>query len=196
MALFKDAANADPAGARNYAKPGKYWVLVDYVSKKTSNYKQKGKEFMLFETTVIHVLEDCEGKGPKPGEPASFMFPEWVVGNANRLQAWVRKVMDADRQITEGEFETMVSAVQPLKNMVLEIFGTPDVETREKKKIVTHQCLRRVWAEEVRGAWASLVPAAKDLLTAEGRFDKMLAIEATEKQSAASAAPQTVAAGK
>lgn len=206
MGLFAKTANAKSSAGGEYSKSGQYFCLIEAV--KFGKQSQDNQEFVAFETRIVYVIRNDEwdgdpklmpvnmnhkGRGPKPLESTSFVFKDGKQGNEQRLRAFITKALDTtDEEFAkqcgsvaaqEQAFAQMCDpALQPLKNIVIEVNCTP-TKTRSQKDIVGSKVLRRVYAEELRVMWEAgkLPPEIVDFFSKENRLTTMLASEAAEK---------------
>lgn len=204
MGLFKKIADAEAAFGKNYAKAGKYWILVDAGKKK--NHQTKSVEMLIFETHIVRVLDNAEpdlkpgealptglnakGTGPKPMDQVSFVFQDGVKGNETRAKAFILKVANETdaKAITEADIESIADPnVQAARDVVLEVHATPQ-KTEAKKDIVAASIVRRISVADVEAVLSSLDPLVQRELGTRGsggRLDRMIAIEADETAAVA-----------
>lgn len=116
--MFAGIKDAKAQLDANYMRPGIYWSRINRIKVDVS---RKQEPFVAIEQTIIHVLDDDDGKGHKKGEDITHMLmPKHDLFLPN-IKGFIAGAcsMDADA-ITEVEAMEVCGVGQPLTGTVVE----------------------------------------------------------------------------
>lgn len=118
--IFAGLKDAKARISANYVRQGHYLMRYDKIK---TDKRRKGDEFMVFEMTVMKVLNNDEGKGHRVGEAVSHMLMatnDCFLGNVKTIIANVLGMKPED--VSGEDAELICDASQPLcKGTVVEI---------------------------------------------------------------------------
>lgn len=116
--IFKGLGAAKARLDANYERAGHYYMRIDKC--KTGETRKK-EEFFAIEKTVVHVLDDAEGKGHRVGEGATHMMMakhDSFLGNVKSALAGILGMNPAD--VDEETAMQVCDEDQPLAMTVVE----------------------------------------------------------------------------
>lgn len=146
--MFKGMREAKARVQANYMKEGIYLCRYDAVK---CDATRKNEDFLVFEMTVVKVIDNNNGAGHKLGESVSHMLlakNDSFLPNVKRILANVLNMMP--EQITEENAIQVCMPDQPLAGMVVEIkargittkAGKPFTEIDHKREVPASELLQ------------------------------------------------------
>ncbi len=144
--LFAGISEAKARLDANYERPGHYYLRIDALKIGRS---RRGDDFMAVEKTVIHVLDDDEGKAHKPGESVTHMMMAKHDSFLGNVKAMVAKLLDCSvDSVTPDACVMICGDDQPLSGMVIECKNR-NIMTRADKPFTVINYIREVPALEL-----------------------------------------------
>lgn len=152
MGIFTKLQDAQMSVDSNYERPGHYWLLID---KCKSGKSRKGDEFCAIEKTCLHVFDDNDGTGHKPGESVTHMIMlkhDSALGNIKQFISGTMGVEpdEVDEDIAQSIFEAEGDKDhdQPLSGTVVECINR-NIVTKAGKDFTVISYKREVPAQEL-----------------------------------------------
>lgn len=149
MGVFDGIENASAGYDSNYIRNGRYWARIGTV-KVTQNFRRE--QFLAIELTVVHVLDDDEGRGHKAGEDIVHLIKaqsDMFLGN---VKQFVSSALGCGPDaVDKNAAEKIVSDEQPLAGIVLNVSGR-EITTKQGKPFTKVTYGAEVTAEELATA--------------------------------------------
>lgn len=116
--FFEGVEDAKVTGSYVYEKPGKYIERIDRVVVKKN---RKKAWVLIFEKTVVHVLDDDNGQGHSVGDRVSHLMKrdsEYFLSEIKKIVANI--LMVKPKRVTGAICKQISSKEQPLRGMLIE----------------------------------------------------------------------------
>lgn len=147
--MFTGIRDAKAQLDANYLRPGIYWCRIDQIKVDIS---RKQEAFVAIEQTVIHILDDDDGKGHKKAESVTHMLmPKHDLFLAN-MKGFIAGALSMDVDaITETEAMSVCGVDQPLTGTVVECRNR-QIQTKKNTPFTLIKYVREVPASELMQA--------------------------------------------
>ena len=128
--LFSGVEDAKASGDWNYELPGTYIERIDSVKLKQS---RKRRWYLVFEKTILKVIDDNDGAGHRPGDVVTHMIDtssDYFLGEIKGILSRILKV-DAD-EVGQEECEAITRKAQPLRGIIVQCTNVNRVTKSDK----------------------------------------------------------------
>lgn len=107
MGLFSGMEGAKARVDANYERDGDYIERIDAVK---TGKARTGDEFLVVEKTVLHVIDNADGKGHKVGEKISHMMMKKHDSFLGNVKAFIANTLGVNEvEVTEAKCEQVIA---------------------------------------------------------------------------------------
>ncbi|MCP4897865.1 MAG: hypothetical protein GY906_12910 [bacterium] len=144
--LFSGIKDAKARLDANYERPGHYVLRIDALK---IGRTRKGDDFMAVEKTVLHVLDDDEGKGHKVTENVTHMMMAKHDSFLGNVKAMFAKLLDcATDDVDSDACMAVCGDDQPMSGMIIECKNR-NITTKAGNPFTVINYIREVPAPEL-----------------------------------------------
>ena len=174
--IFSGIQSAKASMDSNYERAGVYLFRIDRVRVDVS---RKQETFMAIEKTVIHVIDDDDGKGHKKGENVTHMLMTKFDMFLPNVKAFIACALSMEaEQITEVEAMGCCGTDQPLAGTVVECWNNV-IQTKANTPFTRIGYSRAVPASELL---QTLPPVDQEAYFPNQALHRIAALQAQQAQ--------------